>query len=75
MAQREQDINTWLEQRSARLLEELSAVPFTDDHDYQKLKMIREAMKEASVEMFKRAIARTKADYGSLNPEKILYDD
>lgn len=75
MAKSGQDINAWLEERSARLLEELSQVPFTDDHDYRKLKLIREAMKEASVEMFKRAITKTKSNYGSLNPEKILHED
>ncbi len=75
MSKSDQDINSWLEERSAQLLEELGQVPFTDDHDYRKLKLIRQAMKEASVEMFKRAISKTKSNYGSLNPEKILHDD
>jgi hypothetical protein len=69
------DINEWLEERSQKLMHDLATVPFTDDHDYRKLKIIRSAMKEASVEMFKRAIGRTKKDFGSLNPEKLLNED
>jgi methylmalonyl-CoA mutase cobalamin-binding subunit len=56
------DINQWLENRSIQLLEELSSVPYSDDHDLKKINIIRAAMKEASVEMVKRGIDRTKKD-------------
>jgi hypothetical protein len=68
------DIHQWLENRSIRLLEELSAVPFSDDHDLKKIKIIREAMKAASVEMVKRGLDRTKKDIANRGPSALFND-
>jgi hypothetical protein len=65
------DINQWIENRSIKLLEDLSAVPYSDDHDLKKINIIRTAMKEASVEMVKRGIDRTKKDIANRGPRTL----
>ena len=52
----------WLDQRAVKLLQDINAIPFTDDHDIKKVALIRRALREASQEVFKRAAERTLAD-------------
>lgn len=52
----------WLEQRSLRLMMSLNEVPFTDDHDLAKLKLIREALREAAGELMARAARRAREE-------------
>ena len=48
-------MHQWLNAHCAKLLKELNNTPFTDDVDEIKLNLIRNAMREASLELFHRA--------------------
>ena len=52
----------WLTVRSAELLAALNQTPGTDDGDKIKLKLLNEAMREVSVEMFHRAAENSRRD-------------
>lgn len=52
----------WLEQRSAKLLSELNALPFTDDHDLKKQALIRKAFRDVASELVRRSAERALAD-------------
>lgn len=52
----------WIDQRSVKLLQDINAVPFTDDHDMKKLILIKKAIREASAEVVRRAVERSVAE-------------
>lgn len=52
----------WIEQRSAALMAELNALPFTDDHDMKKQVLIRKALRDAITEMMRRSSERTLSE-------------
>ena len=62
----------WIEQRSAALLGELSAIPFSDDHDLKKQMLIRKALRDAVTELVRRSSERTLSD---LISEDAMHDD
>lgn len=51
----------WFDERCKQLLDELNHVPDTDDADDLRLRLIRVAMRESSLEMFRRAARNSKA--------------
>ncbi len=61
----------WLNARSAKLLEELNKIPFTDDAEDVKLNLIRAAMREVSVEMFQRAADNSRKQIDTINKEAV----
>ncbi len=52
----------WVYHRAKKLLDELDEVPLSDDSIEKKLTIIRQGLREASVELFKRAAERATAD-------------
>ncbi|NQD36848.1 hypothetical protein HPT27_07400 [Permianibacter sp. IMCC34836] len=52
----------WLDQRSATLLAELNALPFTDDHDLKKAALIKRAFRDVAGELVRRSAERAIAD-------------
>lgn len=55
-------MQVWIDQRAVKLLHDLNALPFTDDHDLQRLGLLKRALREASFEIFRRAAERTVSD-------------
>ncbi len=55
-------MQVWLDQRSVRLLDELNALPFTDDHDMKKSALIKQAFREVASELVRRSAERALAD-------------
>jgi hypothetical protein len=54
----------WIYHRAKKILEELNELPFSDDVDDKKLAIIRRGLREASVELFRRAAERTVEELG-----------
>ncbi len=52
------DMQIWLDQRSAALLAELNALPFTDDHDLKKAALIKRAFRDVAGELVRRSAER-----------------
>ena len=52
----------WVYHRAKKLLDDLDDVPLSDDSIEKKLIILREGLREASVELFKRAAERATAD-------------
>ena len=57
----------WLNARCAQLLQEINNTPYTDDCDDVKLKLIRNCMREVSVEMFHRAAENSRKEIEKLH--------
>jgi len=49
----------WIYHRAKEILAELSELPYSDDVDDQKLIIIRRGLRDASIELFRRAAERT----------------
>jgi hypothetical protein len=64
-------MQVWIDQRAVKLLNDLNALPFTDDHDLKRLGLLKRALREASYEIFRRAAERTVAD---LISEEVMAD-
>lgn len=62
----------WLDQRSLKLLMAINDVPFSDDHDITKLKLIREAMREVAGEIMGRAVRRTRESMAQLQAHRAM---
>ncbi|MBI2381671.1 MAG: hypothetical protein HYV16_13050 [Gammaproteobacteria bacterium] len=62
----------WLDQRSLKLLMSLNEVPFNDEHDMTKLKLIREAMREVAGEIMARAVRRTRESMAQLQAHRAM---
>lgn len=55
-------MQVWLDQRSVKLLNELNALPFTDDHDVKKAALIKTAFREVASELVRRSAERALAE-------------
>ncbi|MFN4290645.1 MAG: hypothetical protein ACK4E7_07175 [Permianibacter sp.] len=55
-------MQVWLDQRSAKLLDELNALPFTDDHDLKKAALIKKAFRDVASELVRRSAERALAE-------------
>jgi len=55
-------MQVWLDQRSVKLLDELNALPFTDDHDLKKTALIKKAFRDVASELVRRSAERALAD-------------
>jgi len=55
-------MQNWLNARSAKLLEEINNIPFSDNSDDIKLRLILAAMRESSIEMFQRAAVKSRKE-------------
>lgn len=64
-------MQVWIDQRAVKLLNDLNALPFTDDHDLKRLGLLKRALREASYEIFRRAAERTVSD---LISEEVMAD-
>jgi len=60
-------MQNWLTARSAKLLEEINNIPYTDDSDQIKMGLIISAMRESSVEMFHRAAENSRKKIEKIN--------
>ncbi|RMH48123.1 MAG: hypothetical protein D6694_00895 [Gammaproteobacteria bacterium] len=49
----------WIYHRAKEMLDELNELPFSDDVDDKKLAIIRRGLRDASMELFRRAAERT----------------
>lgn len=65
-------MQVWIDQRAVKLMHDLSALPFTDDHDLKRLGLLKRALREASYEIFRRAAERTVSD---LISEEVMGDN
>jgi hypothetical protein len=52
----------WIYHRAKDILEELSELPYADDVDDKKLAIIRMGLRDASIELFRKASERTTSD-------------
>lgn len=52
----------WLDQRSSKLLAELNALPFTDDHDLKKAALIKMAFRDVAGELIRRSAERALSE-------------
>ncbi len=52
----------WIYHRAKDILAELSELPYSDDVDDKKLAIIRLGLRDASIELFRRAAERTTAE-------------
>lgn len=52
----------WLDQRSVKLLNELNALPFTDDHDLKKASLIKQAFRDVASELVRRSAERALSE-------------
>ena len=55
-------MQVWLDQRSVKLLNELNALPFTDDHDLKKAALIKKAFRDVASELVRRSAERALAE-------------
>ena len=55
-------MQVWLDQRSVKLLDELNALPFTDDHDLKKAALIKKAFRDVAGELVRRSAERALAE-------------
>lgn len=53
------EMRKWIYHRAKEILSELNELPFSDDVDDKKLAIIRRGLRDASVELFRRAAERT----------------
>ena len=70
-------MQNWLNARSAKLLEEINNIPFSDNSDDIKLRLILAAMRESSIEMFQRAAVKSRKEIEKthqLNMQKSILD-
>ncbi|MEM9101407.1 MAG: hypothetical protein AAGB12_03720 [Pseudomonadota bacterium] len=61
------DIKTWIDQRSIKLLLAVNEVPYDDDHDAKQLALIRGAFRELIGEVMRRSVERTKRDWSEMD--------
>ncbi len=52
----------WIYHKAKQLLEQLSELPYSDDVDEKKLAILRLGLRDASIELFRRAAERTTAE-------------
>lgn len=52
----------WIYHRAKQMLDDLNEIPYSDDVDDKKLAIIRKGLREASIELFKKAAERTAAE-------------
>ncbi len=52
----------WIYHRAKQMLDDLNDIPYSDDVDDKKLAVIRTGLRDASIELFKKAAERTAAE-------------
>jgi hypothetical protein len=61
----------WINARGAKLLEEINKVPHSDTSEDEKLDLICSAMREVSVELFKRAANKSRKDIADAKNDEL----
>lgn len=65
-------MSEWFDERCLQLRDDLNEIPSGDDASDLKLKLIRVAMRQASLEMFRRAVNNSRENIKELNSEVLL---